>query len=290
MSSNDTIFLTGGTGKVSSRLASILSAAGNPTIIASRSGTSFPLPNIHGVKFDWDKPETWSSAFENASITAAFLVAPPINDCAPPVIKFIDFSIGKGVKRFVLLSASMLPVEDGPMMSQISKYIVGLGLEYAILRPSWFMENFSELQHQPTIQNGDRIVTATGEGKVPFIAASDIAAVAFRALTDEKPHNTDHVILGPELLSYTDVATILSQKLGRKITHKSITEKELILSFENTGYEPDLVKGLAAMDTAIRNGAEEMLNDDVLTVTGRKPKTLEVWVDEVVGTGVWEKL
>lgn len=139
MSSKDTVFLTGGTGKVSSRLASLLSTADNPTIVASRSGTSLPLSHSHGVKFDWDNPETWSSAFGNTSITAAFLVAPPINDCAPPVIKFIDFAIGKGVKRFVLLSASMLPVEDGPMMSQISKYIVGLDVEYAILRPSWFM-------------------------------------------------------------------------------------------------------------------------------------------------------
>lgn len=61
-------------------------------------------------------------------------------------------------------------------------------------------------------------------------------------------------------------------------------------SFENTGFDADLVNALAAMDTAIRNGAEEMLNDVVLKVTGKKPKTLEVWVDEVVGTGVWEKL
>ena len=47
--------------------------------------------------------------------------------------------------------------------------------------------------------------TATGNGKVPFVSANDIAAVAFRALIDEKPHNTDHLILGSDLLSYDDV-------------------------------------------------------------------------------------
>ena len=65
------------------------------------------------------------------------------------------------------------------------------------------------MQHQPSIQNEDRIVTATGDGRVPFVAASDIAAVGFHALTDEVPHNTDHLILGPELLSYNDVRLIL---------------------------------------------------------------------------------
>ncbi len=61
------------------------------------------------------------------------------------------------------------------------------------------------MQHLPTIRDDDMIITATGEGKVPFVSADDIAAVAFRALTDEVPHNTDHLILGPELFSYDDV-------------------------------------------------------------------------------------
>lgn len=61
--------------------------------------------------------------------------------------------------------------------------------------------------HLSTIRDEDRIVTATGKGKLPFVSADDIAAVAFRALTDKVSHNTDHLILGPELLSYDDVSS-----------------------------------------------------------------------------------
>ena len=67
-------------------------------------------------------------------------------------------------------------------------------------------ENFSEMQHLSTIRDEDKIITATSEGKLPFVSADDIAAVAFRALTDEVSSNTDHLILGPELLSYDDVS------------------------------------------------------------------------------------
>ncbi len=37
------------------------------------------------------------------------------------------------------------------------------------------------------------------------MSVDDIVAVAFRALVDEVPHNTDHLILGPDLLSYDEV-------------------------------------------------------------------------------------
>ena len=60
------------------------------------------------------------------------------------------------------------------------------------------------------IKDENRVVSAAGEGKLPFVAAEDIAAVAARALTDEAPHNTDHVVLGPELMSYGDVSSPLS--------------------------------------------------------------------------------
>lgn len=118
---------------------------------------------------------------------------------------FIDLSLTHHVKRVVLLSASLIDVGDGPNFSEVSGYVTRLGVEYAILRPTWFMENFSEQQHLPTIRDQDMIVTATGEGKVPFVSAEDIAEVAFRALTDERAHNTDHLILGPELYSYDEV-------------------------------------------------------------------------------------
>lgn len=68
------------------------------------------------------------------------------------------------------------------------------------------LENFSEQEHVASIVEQNAIYTATRKGKLPFVSADDIARVGFHALTDEEPHNTDHVILGPELLSYDDVS------------------------------------------------------------------------------------
>ena len=69
-------------------------------------------------------------------------------------------------------------------------------------------ENFSESHHRDTIRNAGQIYTAAGDGKIPFVSADDIANVAFRALTDVKPHNTDHIIIGPELFTYDEVSAL----------------------------------------------------------------------------------
>ena len=48
-------------------------------------------------------------------------------------------------------------------------------------------------------------MTATEDGCIPFVSTHDIADVAFRALTDEKSHNTEHLIVGPELYTHDEV-------------------------------------------------------------------------------------
>lgn len=66
-------------------------------------------------------------------------------------------------------------------------------------------ENFLEDGSRFLIKDHGKVYTVTGNGKAPFVSADDIALVAYRALTDKKSHNTDHVILGPELLKYEEV-------------------------------------------------------------------------------------
>src|SRR6187402_1923538 len=70
-------------------------------------------------------------------------------------------------------------------------------------------ENLSEWQYLKSIKNEGKIYTACGDGKIPFISATDIAAVAFHALTDSKITGTSVRVIGPELLTYDEVCTVL---------------------------------------------------------------------------------
>jgi festuclavine dehydrogenase len=82
---------------------------------------------------------------------------------------------------------------------------------------------------------------------------------------------------------------MFTKALGRKITHLKITEDQLVAVVEKWGVPADYAKMLAGLDTAVKEGKENRLNDVVLKVTGRPPKKFEVYLRECVARGVWDK-
>ncbi|KAF9041892.1 NAD(P)-binding protein [Hymenopellis radicata] len=268
------ILLTGGTGQTGLRLARLLHAANKPIILASRKGPGVAFP---GVKFDWYDPSTFEAPFAvDPNIKSVYLVAPGGSpDPFTPMKPFIDLAVEKGVTRFVLLSASLL--EPGGLgMGQVHAYLTTLGVDYCVLRPTWFFENFLTI-HLRSIKEAGTILSGSEDGKMGFISADDIADVAFDALTRAESYNTDKIIHGPELLSYDEVAKTFSQVLGRKITHTRVTVDDLQAMYVAAGYEKEFSKFLAFAETLNASGVEEKHFANPAKVSGKR--TLKSFVE-----------
>ena len=133
-----TILITGGTGKTGLKLAHVLNKAGHAVLLTSRKG-EVPHP-FKGVKFDWLDPSTFTNPFDvDPTIDRVYVVGPiGVLDTLPRVKPFIDLAVTKGVKRFVVLSGS--PVgKGGPVAGKVHEYLEKIGVDYAVLRPTWFM-------------------------------------------------------------------------------------------------------------------------------------------------------
>ncbi|RYP86587.1 hypothetical protein DL770_004886 [Monosporascus sp. CRB-9-2] len=284
------VFLTGGTGKVASRIAPLLQAAGIPAIIASRSGHAPPGSGYTAVRFDWDDRTTWEPALaastqKHGGLSAVFLVMPGMLEPGPAAAAFADLARARaGAKRFVLLSASSVE-EGGPSMGQVHALLRERGergeIGWAVIRPTWMQENFATQEtHLKSIREEGKVYSASGAGKIPWVSAGDVAAVAFAALTAPEPPNRDFLVLGPELLSYGDIAGILTEVLGREIAHGDISEAELARRHQGFGMPAQYAVILAAMDTAVKNGSEDRLSDVVLQVTGRPPRRFRDFAEE----------
>jgi ergot alkaloid biosynthesis protein len=270
MTSTGTVLVIGATGTTGSRTAAQLLAAGHRVRAASRRGA--PLPGAEPVRFDWYDPATHDAAL--AGTDRVYLV-PPVGDPDPAAVMlpFLERARTLGVRRAVLLSSSAVP-EGGPAVGAVHQALPSLFDEWAVLRPSWFMQNFTGAHlHATTIRATGAFATATGDGRVAYVDADDIAAVALHALTGHDAPNTDLVLTGPDALTHDDIATILTEVTGRPVTHQHLTAAEVRDHLtEQAGVPPEFAALLADMDRAIAHGAENRTTDTVHRLTGRPPR------------------
>ena len=264
MAEQPQVLVTGGTGKTGRRIAAQLRARGLRPRIATRT----PAQDDQ-ARLDWNEPETFGPAL--AGVEAVYLLAPTDRfDTLDAMRPLIDRALDTGIERFVLLSASVLEA-GGPMMGAVHAYLAEHASQWVVLRPSWFMQNFSENQHVVTIRDEGAVYSATGDGRVAFIDAEDIASVAVEALTRPELAGRELILTGPSAISYDEVAAVISEASGRPVMHRRLTEMALAERYQSSGLPADYARTLAAMDTAIAEGVEDRTTDDVRLVTGRSP-------------------
>ncbi|GGS11572.1 oxidoreductase [Streptomyces nojiriensis] len=262
-----TTLVIGATGTTGSRTTAQLVAAGRRVKAGSRRAT--PLPGAEPVRFDWYDPACFGDAVAGAD--RVYLV-PPVGDPDPAAVMlpFLDRARAAGVRRAVLLSSSAI-TEGGPAVGQVHRALPGLFDEWAVLRPSWFMQNFTGTHaHADSIRADGVIRTAAGTGRVGFVDADDIAAVAARALTDDRAPGTDLVLTGPQTLSHDDIAALLTEVTGHRVVHHHLTY-EAMRDRLAAVIPTQFAAMLAGMDRSIAEGAEDRTTDTVHRLTGRPP-------------------
>lgn len=275
MTTSGTTLVIGATGTTGSRTTARLAAAGHRVRAAGRHAPA--VPGAEPVVFDWYDPTTHARALDG--VDRVYLI-PPVGDNDPATVMtpFLRQARDAGVRRAVLLSSSAIP-EGGPAVGKVHQALPGLFEEWAVLRPSWFMQNFTGAHlHASGIREEGVIRTATAGGRVGFVDADDIAAVAVHALTDEHAPDTDLVLTGPEALSYDDVAAIVSEVTGRPVVHRPLSHRQMREHLA-TLMPPEFASLLADLDLAIARGSQERVTDTVERLTGRPAGTLRALLE-----------
>ena len=142
-----TIFLTGGAGKTVTPIASKLQTLNIPVLLSSRRGQAGVPTGFKAVTFDWYNEATHTNPFdEDKNIEAVYIVFPhpvPTKDSVASVKHFVDLARKKGVNKFVLMSGSISEKGGPAPQGQLHAYLEDIGVDYAVLRPSFF---FGEAQ------------------------------------------------------------------------------------------------------------------------------------------------
>ncbi|KAF9009634.1 hypothetical protein BDQ17DRAFT_1421799 [Cyathus striatus] len=251
-----TVLITGGTGNTGLKLARLLRNASIPVLITSRSGSapdSFPA-----VRFDWFDSSTFSAPFEkDTDIDKIYFVGPRNENMLSIAKPFIDLAVEKGVKQWVILGGSQ-GKKGGKVHGAVHQYLDEKDVDHTMLRSAWFQENFST-QFLHSIKTRNEIMSAVGNGHIPFVSSSDIAQAAFEVLTTDSKElkNCEPYVVGPELFTYDETATLLSETLGRTITHRRIPFEEVHKFWVSIGLAEDTAARLARLETNAANGSDE---------------------------------
>lgn len=273
------ILILGGTGKTGRRLVGRLRAAGRPVRTASRTGGDIDL--------DLDAPNTWAPALDG--VTAAYLLEPNLQaasaDPQARIPRLVTEAVAAGVRRLVLLSAPGAAHDSHPL-NPAEQSVRGSGVEWTILRPTWFAQNFSEGPWRPGVLSGN-LTLPTGDGRTPFVDAEDIAEVAAAALTEDRHNGQVYELTGPRALSFGAAADLIAQATGRPVRHVDVAPEVYTEHQVADGIPPDVARILTGILTAVRVGQGAALADGVERALDRPAKPFEEYVAKAAAAGDW---
>ncbi|KAF4596820.1 hypothetical protein EYR38_008211 [Pleurotus pulmonarius] len=250
------ILVTGGGGMTSKAMAIQLKAAGTPFLVGSTRGANASAPGIDAVKFDWTDASTFSLPFQHSFPNGEKITAE------------------QGVKRFVVCAGGSTKKGD-PRIGTVWAHLEDVGAEYLVLRPTWFIDNYLAW-YLPPLKNESKIYTCSGDATMAFVSAEDIAALAIKGLTSEKPFNCDFAVHGPELVTHDQLAEKFSKILGRKIEHVKLTEEQRVAKMMEFGFPATAAKFGASLEA---NVWDKEWDDTTARVTGKKLVTCDDFIE-----------
>ncbi len=269
---NNSVLVIGATGNLGSEVTRQLIAKGLKVRVGVRKPEQYNVHSsqVDAVRFDFDDATSYASALE--SIEKLFLIALPLDPDAPLVLApVIQAAKQAGVKQIVFNSALGVDQNEEAPLRKVERLLEASDLAHTILRPNFFMDNFTSGFIAPMIQDADGIFVPAEEAKTSFIAITDLAAVAVAALTEQGHSGKAYNLTGPEGLNHIVVSATISRASGRQITYQSISENDMRQGALDNGLPEPNVDYLSVLYQATRAGYLAATTNDVEQVLGRQP-------------------
>ncbi|MEM1322069.1 MAG: NmrA family NAD(P)-binding protein [Bacteroidota bacterium] len=273
MTSN--ILVTGATGKTGRKVVEGLKQQQQNVRLGTRRNTP---------AFDWDDPATWPAAL--AGMDKVYIVYYP--DLAVPgayeaVKGLTEAARQAGVKKAVLLSG-----KGEKEAERCEQVVAQSGLEYTLVRASWFSQNFSESFLLDPILAG-HVALPMSHVKIPFVDTGDIAEVVVQALLDDVHNGKTYEITGPRALTFKEVVQEIATAIDRDIQFQAVSQKTYNSIMKKAGVPDDYIWLFDYLfREVLGNEANQVVSSDVEKVLGRKATDFKEYVQNTVSSGIWQ--
>jgi len=273
--SNTPILIVGKTAKTGLRVERKLQNLGYATRGVSRSTSP---------SFDWQDATTWPDALEGTQ--SAYVTYYP--DLAMPnaektVSDFVSMATQTGLKHLVLLSGR------GEKGAERAEGILrNSGLDWNIVRASWFMQNFSEGFMIEGILNGELKLPA-GQTTEPFIDIDDIADVVVASLTQPDLRNRLFEVSGPRALSFAQCTEQIAAAVGYPVKFTQIPVEDFIQPLREQGLPEEMLWLMRELFTVVLDGRNSKPVFGVEEALGRPATDFNEYLCKVMLSKAWNR-
>jgi uncharacterized protein YbjT (DUF2867 family) len=230
-------------------------------------------PGVQIAVADFERPETLDVALRG--VDAAYLLAPDSPQMVQHECNVIEAAAAAGVRRIVKQSAlgadPASPIHFMCWHAESERLLQKSGLAFTILQPNFYMQNFSDLA--PSIAAEGRFYVSMKEGRLSMVDGRDVAAVAAAALTEEGHEGATYAITGPEALSFTQAAEVLSAVLGTRVSYVDLPPEDVRQGMLDEGLPGWLIEDMIWLFQAFSGDQGATVTDVVRRIGKREPRT-----------------
>lgn len=270
--------IVGGSGQVGSGVARFLREAGHK--VRSTTGKAPQSPDQ--VQVDLLSGKGLEEAFQG--VQRAFFMSPAGHPDQYQVLSpLIRKAKAAGLEKVVLMTAQGVEANDAAPFRRAEVELEKSGVPYAIIRPSWFMQNFGTYWlHDIRTQGAIRL--PAGQGRNAFIDSRDIAETAAALLSGDRFANQAFTLTGPKPLDHAEVARILSAATGKAIGYQDIPAADFKKGLLAAGLSEAYSDLLVLLIGFLREGYVANATDAVQAILGRPPRAFEAYAKDYKAT------
>lgn len=140
-----------------------------------------------------------------------------------------------GVQRFILVSFDHHDMLANPLADAkkaVERALIDSGMEYAILRPSMFMEVWLSPALGFDAANGKATIYGSGEQTISWISFRDVAAFTAACVDNPVAKNVIIPLGGPEVLRPNEVIRRFEEKTGVRFDVQYVPEEALRAQYD----------------------------------------------------------
>ncbi|MEO0585483.1 MAG: NmrA family NAD(P)-binding protein [Bacteroidota bacterium] len=272
----ENILVIGGNGKTGRRVAKNLTDLGHNVRVVGRKTSP---------AFDWENSRTYEAALKD--MDRAYVVYYP--DLAVPgskdaITTLTEKAMKEGLDKMVLLSGK------GETEAEACEEIVAnSGLNYTLVRASWFNQNFSEGAFLEFVLNGV-VALPVPDAEIPFTDANDIADVVTQVLMDDSYNGQTITVTGPKKHTFREVVGMMADEIGHPIQYVPISIEEFKEGMRKSGLPESYIWLFGYLfQEVLGNPDNQDISHDVEKVLGRPAIDFETYARTAAHSGVWNQ-